>query len=76
MISKPYWDQFLQNKILVLGENLYNNKSSKKQLFYEVWTPNQNKKSKGRSEAKTCLLWQLSVKLPLKCQCFSKFHSL
>ena len=46
VISKPYWNQFLQNELLVLGEHFSNNKSSKKQFYYEVWPPTQNKKIK------------------------------
>ena len=45
MLSKLYWNQFLQNKLLASGKHLYDDKSSKKQFYYKAWPPNQNKKS-------------------------------
>ena len=48
MFSKLCWNQFSQNKLLVSGEHLYDEKVVKKQFYYEVWSPNQNKKSKKK----------------------------
>ena len=43
MFWKLYWNQVLQNKLLASGKHLYDDKSSKKQFFYQAWSRNQKK---------------------------------